>query len=105
MSRAPRPLRLRHRVLLGADRRMRRNVAVLAVLASAFTTALNAAPVTPRVVAEASPPANAGASGAPVAGPERVLADGEVPSLRTATSRTYRLPSGVYQARVFGHQV
>jgi YD repeat-containing protein len=50
-------------------------------------------------------PANSGAVQAPAGGPERVLGDGEVPSLRTETSRTYRSANGVYQARVFSHPV
>ncbi|MDQ1685800.1 MAG: hypothetical protein QOC82_2537 [Frankiaceae bacterium] len=45
------------------------------------------------------------ATGAAKNGPQPMAKDGEVTSLRTATSRTYRLPSGVYQARVFGHPV
>jgi RHS repeat-associated protein len=53
----------------------------------------------------ASAPAAQSAPDRPAAGRHAVLADGEIPDLRTATSRTYRVGKGRVQARIADHAV
>jgi RHS repeat-associated protein len=85
-------------------------LAASAVLASSGLVAV-AAPVSAAEPgaspAVAAPPASAAPSGAggPRGGPLAAEADGEIPALRTATSRTYRLKTGALQARLFDRPV
>jgi RHS repeat-associated protein len=85
-------------------------LAASAVLASTGLVAV-AAPVSaaqsgasPAVAATPASAAPAGAGG-PQGGPLATEADGEIPALRTATSRTYRLQTGALQARLFDRPV
>jgi RHS repeat-associated protein len=93
----------RHR----ADRRhsIRVRVAQLAAGSLGLSMLVVAGPAPALGLSTQGAAASVTASGVAKAGPEPTAKDGEVVSLRTATSRTYRLPSGVYQARVFGHAV
>ncbi|MEX2292083.1 MAG: RHS repeat-associated core domain-containing protein [Mycobacteriales bacterium] len=73
-------------------------------LVSVAAPASAASAVSPAAASPAAPAAPAGAGG-PQGGPRATEADGEIPALRTATSRTYRLKTGALQARLFDRPV
>jgi RHS repeat-associated protein len=84
-------------------------MSITAVLASSavvpFAAPVSAVEPAARPAQEAAPQAAQSDPDRPRKGPRAAQADGEIPELRTATSRTYRLKTGALQARLFDRPV